>query len=205
MEKFDADRVLDGNDPVMPRSERGRSQRRGDAAITVGAGTLIVTVAALLWMLREAPAAKPNPSIVATDIGPSAAEEQRVHEPAAVVEPAATSDDIPVMAAGSHDDSKGGPRHPHPITPLHERNFKQLNRIAQLNSAVDLGDASELRQLNQTYREEYPEASLYQDGYDLIADCLESRTAQARARAQHYWDTQVASNLRRYIRRYCLE
>jgi hypothetical protein len=114
-------------------------------------------------------------------------------------------DDIALMAPGASDNSNSAPRRPHPITAAHQRNFEQINLVAELNGAMDLGDVDELRRANRKYREEYPEASLLQDGYDLIADCMENRSAAARAAATSYWDTQLASNLRRYVRRYCLE
>jgi hypothetical protein len=44
-----------------------------------------------------------------------------------------------------------------------------------------------------------------QDGYELIANCLEKPGYATRAAAQRYYDEQLDSGLRRYIRRYCLE
>jgi hypothetical protein len=75
-----------------------------------------------------------------------------------------------------------------------------------LDGAVDVKDAAGIRRLLAAYREEYPEDEhLVQDGYALIADCLEHPSPAARAAAQRYYDTELASNIRRYVRRHCLE
>lgn len=95
---------------------------------------------------------------------------------------------------------------PHPITPQHERIFHENNLIGDLNGAMDVKDAAGLRRLLAQYRDEYPEdAHVLQDGYELIANCLEQPGEATRAAAQRYYDEQLDSGLRRYIRRYCLE
>jgi hypothetical protein len=205
LEELHPNRELGGDDPLKaPAQQRGASAPRTDSAVLVGAGALVLAVIALFWMFREPETTRAAPK--STNAAPPAAElDLSVHKEPPPVQHELASDNIPVMAAGSVDHSNAEPRHPHPITPEHERNFRQLNRIAQLNGAMDLGDVDELRQLNRKYREEYPEQTLYQDGYDLIADCLENRTAATRAAAERYWSTQIASNLRRYVRRHCLE
>lgn len=78
--------------------------------------------------------------------------------------------------------------------------------MASLNGAVDVRDADGIRRLVATYRDEYPEDEhLLQDGYAIIADCIEHPGAASRARAQRYYDEALASNIRRYVRRHCLE
>jgi hypothetical protein len=115
------------------------------------------------------------------------------------------ADGVPIMGARG-DDSRNGPRHPHPITPEHQRIFRENSLIADLNGAMDVGDFRALRELNADYRKDYPEDDhLLQHGYDLIADCLEARTPENRAKAQRFFDTELASTLRRYVRRHCLE
>ncbi len=95
---------------------------------------------------------------------------------------------------------------PHPITPQHERIFRENALVASLNGAMDVKDAKGLRALLEAYREEYPEdAHVLQDGYAIIADCLENPGPKTRAVAQRYYDEELASGLRRYIRRHCLE
>lgn len=94
----------------------------------------------------------------------------------------------------------------HPITPEHQRIYRENNLIGDLNDAMDSADAAGLRSRLQQYRDEYPEdAHVLQDGYALIADCLERLGPETRARAQRYYDEELASGLRRYIRRHCLE
>jgi len=95
---------------------------------------------------------------------------------------------------------------PHAITPTHERIYHENNLIGDLNGAMDVKDGPGLRRLLKQYRDEYPEdAHVLQDGYELIANCLEQPNADNRAVAQRYYDEQLDSGLRRYIRRHCLE
>ena len=95
---------------------------------------------------------------------------------------------------------------PHPITAEHQRIFRENNLIGDLNGAMDVQDAAGLRALLKQYRDEYPEdAHVLADGYELIANCLEQPGPETRAAAQRYYDEQLDSGLRRYIRRHCLE
>jgi hypothetical protein len=114
-------------------------------------------------------------------------------------------DGVPVRPARSAEVNAEG-RRPHAITPQHERIFRENNLIGELNGAMDVKDAAGLRALLKQYRDEYPEdAHVLQDGYELIADCLERPAAATRAAAQRYYDEQLDSGLRRYIRRFCLD
>jgi hypothetical protein len=95
---------------------------------------------------------------------------------------------------------------PHPITAQHERIFRENNLIGDLNSAMDNAEVAELRKLLAAYRDEFPEdAHVLQAGYELIANCQEKLTPELRSQAQRYYDEELDSGLRRYIRRYCLE
>jgi hypothetical protein len=97
------------------------------------------------------------------------------------------------------------PGHPHPITPAHERLFRENNFIAGLNTAMDVKDALGMRRLLARYRAEYPEDGLaLQAGYALIADCLEHPGADSAAVARRYYETETGSTLRRHVRRHCL-
>ena len=131
-----------------------------------------------------------------------------MHEPTPQVPlPAHELDDEPTPPAPSPahqlDDE---PRRPHPITRDHLRIFEENNRIAALNGAMDGGDFVSLRRMNAEYRRDYPEdAHVLAEGYDLIADCLEQRTAPVIAAARRFWERERASSLRRYVRRHCLE
>jgi hypothetical protein len=103
-----------------------------------------------------------------------------------------------------HDLDETG--HPHPITPQHRRIFEENNRLGAMSGAMDQGDFAALRRMNAQYREDYPEDDHdLQEGYDLIADCLEERTPQAIEAARRFWHTHKASMLRRHVRRHCLE
>ena len=96
--------------------------------------------------------------------------------------------------------------HPHPITPQHERIYRENHLTFELDGAVDVEDVAGIRRLLATYRQEFPEDSLVlQAGYEIIADCLETPGATTRAAAQRFYDTELASALRRHVRRHCLE
>ena len=112
----------------------------------------------------------------------------------------------PVRPAGSGDVEHAEGMLPHAITPTHERIYRENQLIGNLNGAMDVKDAAGLRELLKQYRDEYPEdAHVLADGYELIASCLEHPGAETRAVAQRYYDEQLDSGLRRYIRRHCLE
>lgn len=157
------------------------------------------------WALRPAPV---PPEVV----GPAALEPapQAAPAPAPPREPETTTADFtadgqPIHPAGSAEVDAVGMA-PHPITPTHERIFRENNLIGDLNSAMDNAQVAELRQLLQQYRDEYPEdAHVLQAGYELIANCQEKLTPELRQQAQRYYDEELDSGLRRYIRRYCLE
>lgn len=112
---------------------------------------------------------------------------------------------VPIRPAAADEVNAIGVQ-PHPITPEHQRIFRENNLIGDLNGAMDVGDVAGLRKLLQQYRTEYPEdAHVLQDGYELIANCLERLSPETRAIAQRYYDEELDSGLRRYIRRHCLE
>jgi hypothetical protein len=97
-------------------------------------------------------------------------------------------------------------RQSHPITPQHERIYRENQLTFALDGAVDVQDARGIRRLLASYRQEFPEDSLVlQQGYELIADCLERPGEPSRAAAQHFYDSELASALRRHVRRHCLE
>jgi hypothetical protein len=96
--------------------------------------------------------------------------------------------------------------HPHPITAEHVRIQRELQLIQQLNDALDLRDPVQMRPLLADYAREYPDdPNAMRAGYERIADCLERPGESTRAAAQGYYERERASNLRRYVRRICLE
>jgi hypothetical protein len=154
----------------------------------------------LLW--PESPAAEPSAAL--------AAPARALREPfAASVSPALerAADDIPIMPAGAAEAPTEEPRHPHPHTPIHDRIYRENTLYGQLNGAMDVKDVQGMRRLLAEYRDEYPEdAHFLQEGYTVIADCLERPGDEAaRTAGERYWHERRASILRRYVRRHCLE
>jgi hypothetical protein len=96
--------------------------------------------------------------------------------------------------------------HPHPITPEHERIQRELQLIQQLNDALDLRDAPQMRARIADYAREYPDdPNAMREGYERVADCIEDPGERTREAGRDYYDRERASTLRRYIRRICLE
>jgi hypothetical protein len=120
------------------------------------------------------------------------------------LEPAAGG--LPIEPAAADAAVAAELRHPHPITPAHERLYRENNMLAALNRAVDLEDAARIRELVAQYRAEYPQDEhVLQEGYEIIAACLEQLDEATRLRAQRFWQTQIRSQTRRYVRRHCLD
>jgi len=169
------------------------------------AGSAFVAVAALLGFLTFRPSAKvPEPEPMPSEakqldaLPPSGA-------PAAEAEFALASKVVPI-AAGSESPPVVELRHPHPITPQHERIYRENQLTFSLDGAVDVEDVAGIRRLLAIYRQEFPEDSqVLQQGYEIIANCLERPGAANRAAAQRFYDTEIASALRRHVRRHCLE
>lgn len=110
------------------------------------------------------------------------------------------------VAAPSREHELDSTGHPHPITPRHRRIFEENNRLGAMDGAMDQGDFAALRRMNARYREDYPEDDHdLQEGYAVIADCLEQRTPQTIEAGRRFWQTHRASTLRRHVRRHCLE
>lgn len=167
-----------------------------------GWGCLLAAGVLGCWLLRPAALAPAAPA--ATARAPELTSPP-TPQPDASTAPASFYDGVPIRRAGSAEVNAQG-MVPHPITPQHERIFHENNLIGDLNGAMDVKDAAGLRTLLKQYRDEYPEdAHVLQDGYELIADCLEYPGSATRAVAQRYYDEQRDSGLRRYVRRYCLE
>jgi hypothetical protein len=132
-----------------------------------------------------------------------------VSAPLALANPAPlerAADGVAIMPQEPLDTAVAGPMHPHPHTPAHERIYRENHLLGQLSGAMDQQDLDGLRHLLRQYREEFPEDShRLQDGYALIADCLEAPSPATRARAERHWREQRGSTLRRYVRRHCLD
>jgi hypothetical protein len=167
---------------------------------------ILLVASAFGWWLLYRSLMPPEPSARA----PVAAQAPRtLITPARPVQPETVPvdfvDGVPVRPAGSADVNAEGML-PHPITAQHERIFHENNLIGDLNGAMDVKDVPGLRRLLQQYKDEYPEDShVLQQGYAIIADCLERPGAETRAVARRYYDEELDSGLRRYVRRHCLE
>jgi hypothetical protein len=155
------------------------------------------------WLLRPLPA--PSEVVLETAQGGVQAAPVLASPPPQTTPAQFTGEGVPIRPAGTAQvDARG--MVPHPLTPQHQRILRENNLIADLNGAMDVKDAPGLRALLTHYREEYPEdAHVLQEGYTLIADCFERPGSETRAAAQRYYDEQLDSGLRRYIRRHCLE
>ena len=99
-----------------------------------------------------------------------------------------------------------GLAHPHPITPMHQRLYAENRLVGAIEGAIDGKDAAEIRRLLEQYRREYPEDDQeVQDGYALIADCMDHAGASARAAAERWLDAHNGSTAKRYVLRYCFD
>jgi hypothetical protein len=124
-------------------------------------------------------------------------------EPAPYKEEIVTSDGIPI--APPRGDVLGA-AHPHPITPQHERIYGENRLVGALEGAMEVKDVAGMRRLLAQYRREYPEDDQeLQDGYGIIADCMEHPGAGPRAAAERWLDAHNGSTAKRYVLRYCIE
>lgn len=164
------------------------------------AAASIVLSGLIVWLLRSHEVVAPR----APSRDRGALRSEPAPRPSLALERA--SDGLPIKPAAAGAPVPDGPMHPHPITPAHQRIFRENDLVAALNLAVDLADAARIREALERYRAEYPEdAHRLQEGYAIIAACLEQLDDAARERAQRFWSTEIRSQTRRYVRRYCLE
>jgi hypothetical protein len=178
--------------------------------------TLLIAAGVAVWLLwlrgeRPKPPAEPPPE-TAEESPPRAELPATRPRPAPPTPPPARpleygDDGIPIMPPGPNDPRPDGPVHPHPITPRHERIFRENHLVGQLNGAMDVKDFAGMRRLLEEYRRDYPEDdNMLQDGYAIVADCLERPgDAAARAAAVRWGETHRGSTLRRFVNRHCIE
>ena len=97
-------------------------------------------------------------------------------------------------------------KHPHPLTAERARIHHENFLIQGLNDAMDSNDADGLRQVLADYRQSHPEDPHHlQDGYALIADCLDEPGATSRVAGERYMMENRASILRRFVERHCVK
>ncbi len=170
-----------------------------------GAAALLAVALLGWWLLRPTPPApEPLPAVVraSAEREPAA----KAPPPAPVEQADFLPDGQQIYPAGSVAPPEPQGMAPHGLTPRHQRIYRENNLVGSLNGAMDVGDVAGLRRLLQQYREEFPEDShVLQVGYELIANCLEHpRSSRHREIAQRYYEEELNSGLRRYIRRHCL-
>ena len=176
----------------------------------VGAAALIglPIVAVVWWSLRREPepapvVERPAASAVLPAVPAPPVPAPPTENPAP---PPERSPAMPPIAPANSGEPHAEGMLPHPITPEHERIFRENTLVGSLNGAMDARDVSGMRALLKQYRDEFPEDdNVMQEGYQLIADCLEKPGPATRAAAQRYYDERIDSGLRRYLRRHCLE
>lgn len=102
-------------------------------------------------------------------------------------------------------DEQAPGRPSHPVTSDRQRIYRENNLNAALMGAMNVRDHQGLRALIEEYRLDYPEDThRLQEGYTLIADCLEKLTPELQAKARQYWKAKRGSPVRRFIRQHCL-
>ena len=93
----------------------------------------------------------------------------------------------------------------HPLTPRHARIYRENNLIGAMEGAMDVRDGRGLRYLLQQYRSEFPDdPNQLQEGYGIIANCLEHPGPETTAAGQQYFDRERGSTLRKFVARYCM-
>ncbi len=98
------------------------------------------------------------------------------------------------------------PEHPHPITPEHVRLYHEVDLLDGAWHALRKRDVASARALVARHRSEYPgSAEDMNEGLDIVADCLEHPSTEIKERAQKFYDTKTFSQMRRRIRKLCLE
>ena len=97
-------------------------------------------------------------------------------------------------------------KHPHPLTDERARIHHENSLIQGLNDAMDSKDPDNLRQVLADYRQSHPEnAHHLQEGYALIADCLDEPGPASRVAGERYMKEHRASTLRRFVERHCVK
>ena len=115
---------------------------------------------------------------------PVARVEQRVEPPKPKPEPEPVESEVahadylpngqPIYPPGTAVPENAEGMAPHGISPAHMRIYRENNLVGNLNGAMDVQDVAGMRDLLKQYRDEYPEDEhVMQQGYELIANCIE--------------------------------
>jgi hypothetical protein len=191
---------MDGGRAVSAEPTRNRFPQR---VLWIAAALAVGLAAKLDWTSPDsgAPTSASTAAAPQPDVHALAAS---AHTPVQVHSAAPQRHSAPAEADLPQDSELDG--HPHPITSEHVRIQRELQLIQQLNDALDLRDAPQLRALIAQYAQSVPgDPNALAAGYERIADCLEHPGAQTRDRAREYYARERASTLRRYVRRVCFD
>jgi hypothetical protein len=187
-------------------------ERRRPARLLLGVFTVLVLVGAF-WLIRggrtDAPPVSEQPtSETAVAPPPVATPSPAVAPPAPAPTAAAPEAPPPApeapVATTTPPDAGEELRPSHPITTAHMRIQRENNLLGSMNGAMDVDDGAGLRNLLDQYRQEYPDdPNQLQEGYGIIADCLQHPGPAATAAGHRYFDRERGSILRRFVARHC--
>ena len=184
---------------MSPSPETDNPSKKGSRALLIGGVLLLGALAFFLFPrsdevpepTRAEPAFEARADEPEPEAAPSPPPPQPTTQVTRTVAEAAPKSELPPS---------------HPITKERERRQRQNQYIQVLNDAMDLRDGPKLRELAQRFQEEgFEDIDKHGEGYLIVADCLEHPGEASRAAAQAFWDRERGSNLRRHIKRHCLE
>jgi type IV secretory pathway VirB10-like protein len=177
------------------------SSKKGARALLVGGALLVVAL--VVWLLSGTDKV-PEPTGAETTEEAPADEPERQAEPARAPTPAPTASVTRTVATAAPSAEEFPPSHP--ITEERQRLQRQNQYVQMMNDAMDLKDGPRLRELAKRFNDEgFVDTDKHGEGYLLVADCLERPSEASRAAAQAFWDRELGSNLRRFVKRHCLE
>lgn len=180
-----------------PLSKPTRSRRLLGAIALLGAAALALALV-LLFGPRKPKTADTRATIGADAIPESDTANTPARPTAPIGSNAART--LPSRAREGPDED----RRPHPITPEHVRIQNENQMLGALNDATDVKDVARLRQLVEVWKSKHDaDPEKYAEAYTVIADCLELRNDESRAKARRFYDENRWSTLRRHIRRHC--
>jgi hypothetical protein len=118
---------------------------------------------------------------------------------------------LPAIAARMRDDPEPAPGHtsaviPHPMDGTRTRMQAQHRLLAEIKGALAAQNFDRARSLLAQHDQQFDAAEAWQDlreGYQLISDCKQYPSPEARARGERFVSVQRGSTLRRAVRRAC--
>jgi hypothetical protein len=188
--------------------------------LTVASFALALAAGFGVWLVVSL-SNSPAPRTHSTGVAPELSERLEASEPPRLQSPRVAEDTVtmarvqlpseevreekvePIMVEPDEE----GEHQPHEIHPMDQARMRinDENRIIQrANDAMDNKDPARLREVLAAYREFDPsDESRLQNGYAVIADCLEDQSPAARAAGERFIAEERASTLRRFVRRHC--